>query len=409
VSEIVTSGDSRDDSQYVRPAAHNELRKLVVRMQWRAIFTNGYIALGALAAPCFLLMSLRDGLQHSEMTTVVVSLIGFLFYGYQIFSILHDIRQAKQFRRNTEAFAPVPDVARDIIREIVASLCGAMDIARPRIRYHLAVCDYSATPSMIENDGVLDLIIPLGFLKILKSMPQVARSMLAHEMAHFSHMDTNGWLLASAYMRFTVRTLIPLSALLVLNLFSGFTYIESIHAEAKQDVYLQQSGRALLASAGFEPGPPSTITVNNEVFTSAKRLFVLQICGSIWVAALFITGISTMRRRSEEAADLSAALYTTPESTAAAFMIAHVPFHTEAGPLSVHPSLEFRLNALRAHFPDSTIPNIDLGGENGMPLRVSKAPVRRTTPMTLARLGTGVGIAVFCILIIGWGISLLVP
>lgn len=90
-------------------------------------------------------------------------------------------------------------------------------------KYFIERKNHSAMPSMIVNSGKVNLIFPLGFFKAVLSQPDSADAMLAHELAHYIHKDSNLLLGVRCYMKAANIVIEYLAIIFVLNFIFIFT------------------------------------------------------------------------------------------------------------------------------------------------------------------------------------------
>lgn len=64
-------------------------------------------------------------------------------------------------------------------------------LANFQIKFFYEKRNFTALPSMVFSENTINIIIPLGYLKTIKSDSEAADAILAHELAHFFHNDSN--------------------------------------------------------------------------------------------------------------------------------------------------------------------------------------------------------------------------
>ncbi len=86
------------------------------------------------------------------------------------------------------------------IETAITDLVSPLGLSTERLSYWLlpSACDAIPSVSGTKDPGEANLVLPLGFLAVLRSNPDGARAMLAHELAHVAHRDTHLWSLSNA-------------------------------------------------------------------------------------------------------------------------------------------------------------------------------------------------------------------
>lgn len=101
------------------------------------------------------------------------------------------------------AIATLPPQAETEVELKLNQLCTVMGIERSRVKVWLDRTNYSRSASIIEYGQTAHMLLSVGFLSILKSRPQEADAILAHELAHVRQRDSRLWLLAVVFARST--------------------------------------------------------------------------------------------------------------------------------------------------------------------------------------------------------------
>jgi hypothetical protein len=98
-------------------------------------------------------------------------------------------------------FAQVQDVLR------------ALDIKDDRVR---VMCSDSTrvSPSLVEQHGKINILLPLGAVVLARQDPGVFRAMLLHEFGHVAHHDTRLWLWTQAIARLIGKVIVPFMVLM---------------------------------------------------------------------------------------------------------------------------------------------------------------------------------------------------
>lgn len=91
---------------------------------------------------------------------------------------------------------------------LVQSLCQQIGINPSQIRYWTSRSD-SCSFSILEADGNYQLMISVGALVKTSQSPELARAMLAHELAHIVHGDSLLWPIASVFATSIIKVLWP--------------------------------------------------------------------------------------------------------------------------------------------------------------------------------------------------------
>ncbi len=98
---------------------------------------------------------------------------------------------------NLSKLDKLPEKFADIINQRIKFLSQRMSPKHQKLLNETSIeflyekRNFTALPSMIYTSGVIKLIIPLGYFKALKTDTEAADSILAHELAHFFHHDSN--------------------------------------------------------------------------------------------------------------------------------------------------------------------------------------------------------------------------
>jgi hypothetical protein len=169
--------------------------------------------------------------------------------------------------------------------------------------------NHKATPCMIYASGSLNLIFPLGFFKTLQSDPEVADAMLAHELGHYIHRDSN--------LLLNIRSYFKAANVIFNNIAIGvvFTFVVSIITlqlieEEKNKIREVKQGKSINLGYSIQELDRQLERLDQE-----KLRTILQTPLSFFAFGYYYLLILFLRRRirrSEEIADYFAAIITSP-------------------------------------------------------------------------------------------------
>jgi Zn-dependent protease with chaperone function len=143
-----------------------------------------------------------------EKTAMVVIMIFMMaLFNLPALHVLLKVRKEYRAARNLSELESMPEPAAGLIRRRIEELAKRTDrkyhrrIDRCFLRLFLERRNHKATPCMMVTSGMLNLIFPLGFLRVLKADPEGADAMLAHELAHYLHRDSGMLLWVRCYLK----------------------------------------------------------------------------------------------------------------------------------------------------------------------------------------------------------------
>ncbi|MFM9961878.1 MAG: M48 family metalloprotease [Planctomycetaceae bacterium] len=105
------------------------------------------------------------------------------------------------------------------LQEIVSAFttfANAIDLPLPPVDVWINIKAYHPAPSIVALPGKVQLLVPLGFLKVLRSNNNAAKAIVAHEFGHLAQEDSRLWRLSTAYSVAAMRVLFPMSSVLAL-------------------------------------------------------------------------------------------------------------------------------------------------------------------------------------------------
>ncbi|HEY9421358.1 MAG TPA: hypothetical protein VIW92_08090, partial [Thermoanaerobaculia bacterium] len=174
-----------------------------------------------------------------------------------------------------------PEPVRREVDELLEPVAVRMNFDLTKLDLYLGKRMFAAIPSIVEIYGRLHLVLPLGFLKVIRERPDIARAMLVHELGHADQKDTKLWALANAYWAVAMRTFMPfICAILLLHLIGTAlsvtnAYKEEIEAGRKEKAALEENDRQfakrmqeiqaqVYPEPGFYVGPPQSRDLDNS-------------------------------------------------------------------------------------------------------------------------------------------------
>lgn len=270
--------------------------------------------------------------------------------------------------------APEP-ISRDV-GALIAPVAARMNLDLSRLTLYIGRKMFTAIPSIVESGERLHLIMPLGFLKVIRKNPDIARAMLAHELGHADQQDTKLWSLANIYWSVATRTLIPYAAFILFVQLLGSApavitaWREEIRAEQVEKFALEEND--LLQEFESYKGPhgesldTSLIVlelgmqdmeefyirddadrarslVGNALIGALLEAFPVGLQVGLIVLMLF--SIRRLRRLSEEMADLAVVIYDDGYALQHALQLFGVPSRRWR-PFAVHPTTQWRLRRI---------------------------------------------------------------
>jgi Zn-dependent protease with chaperone function len=163
-----------------------------------------------------------------------------IFFFYILYKMFKLYRAAKNLRGLEVLKGEFKDMIDQRLKNIVENL--PLKDEKDRLKscvpkYLIEKDNFGATPSMIVSSGYPNIIFPLGYFKVIKSNPEAADAMLAHEMAHYLHKDSNFLLWVRCYynsihkltyiilINIAIRLLIDSSLFIPLSFFALLSYL----------------------------------------------------------------------------------------------------------------------------------------------------------------------------------------
>lgn len=162
------------------------------------------------------------------LPTLIITPIIAVFFFYILYKIFKLYRAAKNLKGLDVLQGEYKDLIDQRLKDIINKL--SLNDEKNKLRncapqYLIEKDNYSATPSMIVSSGRPNIIFPLGYFKAVMSNSEAADAMLAHELAHYLHKDSNFLLWVRCYYKsihkFTYMVLIYVAIKLIFepNLF----------------------------------------------------------------------------------------------------------------------------------------------------------------------------------------------
>jgi prepilin-type processing-associated H-X9-DG protein len=204
---------------------------------------------------------------------------------YLAHSVQQYVYRKTHLLEDRENFVPLSDRGVAKIDAVLNPLCQRMQVARDRIVLLRPLQSRSFSPSVVEGTEAASkvyMVIPADFLTVLRTHPQAAEAMLAHELGHVVQSDARLWLYASAFSDRMLRLFVPFD---FLNL----------------GILLAIATLLVL----FTWPPP-----DNVWFVAA--ICVLSGVGPLLALLFFWSQIRSFRRISEELADMAAYIFCHP-------------------------------------------------------------------------------------------------
>lgn len=202
--------------------------------------------------------------------------------------------------------------------------------------------NHKATPAMIVTSGVMNLILPAGFLKVFKADAECADAMLAHEYAHFLHDDSKLLLAVRCYLK----------ASLVLFFYWILSFVLFITFSMQQWSEIDIRKAEIETSISKHSGNPflSEYLAQSEeklMSTENEQMMVLLNIGLFSSKFFLFVGLLMFLRRrvhrSEDLADLVAVFITSPLAVRG-YLEKYIGW--DDGTLRLHPTTEHRIKKI---------------------------------------------------------------
>ena len=211
------------------------------------------------------------------------------------------------------------------INEIVEGLISRMKLPNKKVKILVKVKRFSSSPTTVEANGKINLILPLGFFKLLKSDPECAEAMIAHELAHSKQKDSGLLVQMGFYLKFVKYILI-------------FDFLKTVFNLYLANYFLQDHVQVLLDK--------KKVDMNWLALDLASQMALTIF--EIIISLLFFFFLRRRFWRAEELADFAAAIYSTPKGVNDYLMnYSEVKEHRHI--YSLHPSIKRRLKKLESY------------------------------------------------------------
>jgi hypothetical protein len=178
-----------------------------------------FIALSVLSnlgAGAWFLFFQAPGEAHSTLSRIWAFASTCIFLGGLLWIWVRYRRAAHASSAPTIAAAPKETSEK--VQRLCSELASRLGIELKPVNVLLNRRRFDVGPSIWEHSKHIDLVLPLGFLKVLRVEPQNAEAMLAHELGHVRAGDTRLWAFVSAYWSGIVRVFFPLNLLVLVGL-----------------------------------------------------------------------------------------------------------------------------------------------------------------------------------------------
>jgi hypothetical protein len=255
----------------------------------------------------------------------------------------------RQFRfLSSPSVGPLPPEQHAVVAPILADMGGRLGATVPGgFELLLDRRRLDPVPGISRWRGRTQLLLPVGFFQVLADDPQVAYAMLAHEVGHIRQGDVNAGAWVAAYAKFFRFWSWPVIAAFALNFgVSMYAFamiketsarwaqtrielraLETRHAEAERR-YVKELRRYQEEPSRVAPTPPVidmpvagarpvSTAWGSRIGWAAGGLIIGGLFGLL-VVLVFLAAFRAIRRWSENAADLGAALVVGPQAIIAA-------------------------------------------------------------------------------------------
>ena len=180
--------------------------------------------------------------------------------------------------------------------------------------------NHKATPCIIVGHGTVNLILSLGFFKVLRADPEAADAMLAHELAHFLQRDSSFLLAVRSYLKASKIVLYYMAASFGITVI--FSVINWGNLAAQRTQLLEEIRQSNYSLVDYDTSAAAWIRDQRrdqrvrtlKSFESQQSSVLVQLAVLFWSFPHYLLLILYLRRRvrrSEMLADLFAAITTT--------------------------------------------------------------------------------------------------
>jgi hypothetical protein len=254
-------------------------------------------------------------------------------------------RKIRKTQTSSPEIAIAPEQVAVEVEKIIDGFADQLSLVRKPLRVLLHRRNFGFGPSVWEEKTHIDVLIPLGFLKILRTSRPQAEAMLAHEIGHIRAADTRQWAISSAFFTVMTKMFIPLLFLAIiftigiacynqakisgpnrkayeqslanLDLQYGQQYSHMRFEDAQKDIRDHPGFISYTPGINIDTATPKSLYIGERELLedNYKRsgvqwwyvagnlvLYGLDAC----VIFMFFTSLRASRRRSETLADLTA-------------------------------------------------------------------------------------------------------
>lgn len=301
-------------------------RHLLDQWEKRRRRARRYVTLARLQVLLALLITVPLVIYHSFSAEPGEEFITLFAWAQVLAMMAVFVWHARRFQSEFQA-GQTRDISRVLpvrLEKQIEEIADALKLAVHDFEVHLAPRRFHANPSVVWVNRKHRLILPLGFLRLAESEPVMAKTMLAHELAHIVQKDASLWKLFLIYSPVIRYVIVPFG---ILTTIVGVIYF--IHTyEAVSNL----EGVDWVQASGY---------LNIMAFALAQM--ALQ---NIGAPMAFLYGIRTMRLKSEYLADLAAAGTTSPKDVLVTLQVFSV--RSERQRSNTHPLDKQRIERLES-------------------------------------------------------------
>jgi Zn-dependent protease with chaperone function len=274
--------------------------------------------------------------------------------------------------------APAPEGIKASITDLLRDASEKMGVDLPHLVVYISKSDLGGSPSVVQKSEEIALVLPLGFLKILSIEPNLARSVLVHEIAHIEQDDTRLWSLSSIYWSVFARFNFPILFIVLLILGTGVARAYMFNQKLETDIASYKNDAIKAVDLSFDQKLQEIKKAPDSMdrFTSEQTLEIEKMSAELDVGmkldqeerkqehdlimptALFVgvalrlgmlllvfSAIRSLRRLSERMADLAAVLYSDGATLISA--LERFGGKGKRHPFGLHPSTRWRITLIK--------------------------------------------------------------
>lgn len=265
--------------------------------------------------PILLVSAFKDSFALG-FAAIAGSLLIFILINWPAFHVFIRIRKQYRGARDLSGLEKLPEAASNLVRQRIEALAGRMEqsyqeqLRDSQMLFYVERKNHKATPSMLVIERKLNLILPLGFFKILQADPEAADAMLAHEMAHYLHRDSGLLLAVRCYLKAATVIFYYIAVGFVLNLIFSLPALGKLNRQSfAYDLSLNDSHTSEISRYWDE--------VELEKVNSQRTRLIFGMVfhfSLFYYYALVFFFLRRRVQRSEELADLFASIVTHPQA-----------------------------------------------------------------------------------------------